>query len=310
MRRLVICCLLLLLLASCAAPAEENSPEPETPETPEETVPAASEAEDRVLLTLEAPLAGGRTLTLEAFGRTLDEYSTGVREVRVYDGADLLQTISVREATEIEWEFGDGVLNEEFYDYTECWSPEETMEALDLNFDGNTDFGLFGWKPNNTIPYYYWLWDTETEQYRYAFTLQEAEVHPETKEVSAEYKSGSAGSQWITEYYKPDENGGLFLDRIERDNGDFEPESGNLDYERGWAQETWAPPENADPIRPGTPDLSIEGDLVLIRREIPVYEINGDGAISHFTEIWELQDGKLQMTSREEQGELFHVTIG
>ena len=42
------------------------------------------------------------------------------------------------------------LLVEDFYDYTTYWSPEETMEVLDLNFDGNTDFGLFGWSPNNT----------------------------------------------------------------------------------------------------------------------------------------------------------------
>lgn len=43
-----------------------------------------------------------------------------------------------------------------------------------------------------------------------------------------------------------------------------------------------------------------EDILVLVRREIPVYEVHEDNTVSHFTEIWELSDGHLQMTSRDE----------
>ena len=92
-------------LPACAsAPAEvpeEGSPAPplrEAPEqpataepSPEEEVPVEKvPSEDHVLLTLEAPLADGRTLRLEAVGKRLDEYSAGVREVRVYDGDALM----------------------------------------------------------------------------------------------------------------------------------------------------------------------------------------------------------------------------
>ena len=173
------------------------------------------------------------------------------------------------------------------------------MMVLDLNFDGNTDFGLFGWPANNTIPYYYWIWDEEAEQYRCAFVLQEAEAHPETGELTAEYKSGSAGSQWIVEFYRPDENGNLYLVRVERDTCDFEPDSGMLDIDRGWAHETWAPPEGREPIPPGNGRWSIETELTLLRREVPITEIHGETA-SHHTEIWELKNGELKLTSREE----------
>lgn len=303
MRRLLMLPLALLLLSACAAPAE--APEegaPPSQEAPADPAPveAAPETElspgDYALLTLEAPLAGGRTLTLEAVGKKTDESLYGVREVRVYDGEALIQTVPAREAVEAEW--GEGMA-EDFYYYTTCWAPEEAMEVLDLNFDGNSDFGLFGWPANNTIPYYYWLWDEETEQYRYAFVLQEAEVHPETGELTAEYKSGSAGSQWIVEFYRPDENGDLYLVRVERDTCDFEPASGLLDVDRGWARETWAPPEDREPIPPGDGHWSIEADLILLRREVPITEIHGETA-SHFTEIWERKDGELQMTSRKE----------
>ena len=42
-------------------------------------------------------------------------------------------------------------------------------------------------------------------------SLQGVEVHPETEELTAEYKDGPAGALWVTEHYKFDENGGLVL---------------------------------------------------------------------------------------------------
>lgn len=212
MRRVLILLLALLALSACAAPAEvseEGPPAPPPQAAPEDPAPEEeAPSEDFPLLTLEAPLADGRTLTLEAVGKKTDQYSFGVREVRVYDGDTLLQAVQAREATQAEW--GEGMA-EDFYYYTTCWSPEEAMEALDLNFDGNTDFGLFGWPANNTIPYYYWTWDPDAEQYQYAFVLQGVEAHPETEELTAEYKDGPAGALWVTERYKFDENGRLVL---------------------------------------------------------------------------------------------------
>ena len=305
MRRLLLLLLALLALSACAAPPEvtEEPPAPPPQESPadpapEERSPEKTVSPDDCSLTLEAPLADGRTLTLEAVGKRVDEYNYGVREVRVYDGEELLQTVLSREATQAEW--GEGMA-EDFYDYTQCWSVKDSMTVLDLNFDGNTDFGLFGWPANNTIPYYYWLWDPATEQYQYAFVLQEAEADPETKELISEYKSGSAGSQWITEVYRPDDNGALYLHRVVRDTCDFEPQPPScLDVQRGWAHEIWVPPEGRDPIPPGDGHWGIETDLVLTRREVPVYEDNGDNTVSHFTEVWELKDGQLRLTSREE----------
>ncbi len=304
MRRLLI--LTLLVLSACAAPAgaPEKAPEeaPAVQDAPEKEVPVEEvPSEDHVLLALDAPLADGRTLTLEAVGKRVDEYSIGVREVRVYDGEELIQTVLAQEANMSFWGDGDLLPGESVSEYTQCWSPEETMEALDMNFDGNTDLGLFAFVPNNTIPYYFWTWDPEAEQYRYAFTLQGPEVRPEAKEVTAAYKSGSAGSQWITEVYKPDENGNLYLSRVERDTCDFEPDPpGYLDFDRGWAHEIWLPPQGEEPIRPDEGRGILEQEFVLTYREVPVYETNSDSTISRFTETWELKDGQLQMTSREE----------
>ena len=310
MRRFLLLTLTLLLFSACAAPEKTSSPPlQETPaeEFPKEAGAAseekapAEELEDHVILTLDAPLADGRTLTLEAVGKQVDEYSIGVREVRVYDGEELLQTVLAREANGAFWGDSDLLPGESVNEYTQCWSAEDSMAAADMNFDGNTDLGLFAFTPNNTIPFYFWIWDAETEQYRYAFTLQGATAHPDAREVTAEYKSGSSGSQWITEVYKPDENWDLYLDRVERDTCDFAPEPpGYLDFDRGWAKETWTPAQEAEPIRPDEGHGILEQDFILIYRYVPVYEDNGDGTVSHFTEIWELRDGKFQMTSREE----------
>ena len=231
-------------------------------------------------------MADGRILTLDAVGKELNEYHYGVREVLVYDGDTLLQTVSVREAIEAEW----GAVMAD--DYTECWSPEVSIETLDLNFDGNTDFGLFGWAVNNTIPYYYWQWDGE--RYQYACTLQGAEVHPEAEEVFSTYKGGWGGAIYQSDYYRPDGDGTLYLIRQERECAGFP----NLDANRGCAIETWVPREGTV-IRP-RPAEQKEEDFVLIRREIPVYEVNSDNTVSHFTEIWETRNGQLQMVSREE----------
>lgn len=294
MKKVTILLLLVVLLCTACSqiPAILEEPPLESAADVTGQAPAIPETEDHILLTLEAPLADGRTLMLEAFGKRSAEDYWGIREVRVYDGEDLLQTVSAREAIELEWEFGDGVLAEDFYDYTTCWSPEKTMEVLDLNFDGNTDFGLFGWIPNNTIPYYYWQWDGE--RYQFACTLQDVEVHPETGEISTEYKVGSGGVQYQRDYYRPDGEGNLYLVRQERECSDFS----NLDYDRGWALETWVPREGT--MIPPRPTEQNEDKLILIRREIPVYEIHTDNTVSYFTEIWELSDGHLQMTSRNE----------
>ena len=295
--------LLLLIALLCTAcgqtPAisEEPTPEP-TPDATEQaavTATTAPETEDHVLLTRNAPLADGRVLTLEAVGKALDEYYYGVREVQVYDGDTLLQTISVRSSIEAEW--GDGMVAD-FYDYTSCPSQGVSMEVLDLNFDGNTDFGLFGWPANNTTPYYYWQWDGE--QYQYAFILQGAEVHPETGEVSSEYKYGWGGAHYQeahyqTDYYRPDGDGILYLVRQVRACSGFPNEDGD----RGFATEIWVPREG-EVIRPPAGEDNNGDKLVLIRREIPVYEVSEDHIVSRFTEIWELKDGQLQLTSRDE----------
>lgn len=295
MRRVITLLLTFLLLSACAAPAEESPETPEVPETPVQTVPEEAypeigETEDRVLLTLEAPLADGRTLTLEAVGKVEDEYSTRVREVRVYDGDRLVQTVQAREGNMAFWGGGGLLPGESVSEYTHCWVPEGCAEAVDLNFDGNTDFGLFAFPVNNIIPYYYWIWDPETEQYRYAFTLQGAEAYPDERELRTSFRVSPV--RWEMDYYTPDENGALYLTRVETDDWELS----GLDDRA--AQETWVP-EPGVRISPGDQDWSYS-ELTLLRRELPVRERHEDGAVSHYTEVWEFYDNEPKLVRREE----------
>ena len=164
------------------------------------------------------------------------------------------------------------------------------MEVLDLNFDGNTDFGLFGWPANNTIPYYDWMWDPEAGRYQYAFTLQGVSADSEKQELESTFRLSAV--EYETDYYRPDETGALYLARTEVSNW----EVSGLDDRA--ARETWVPAPDQR-LRPGAPDWSYH-DLTLVRRELPVREFHDGGTISNYTEIWELMDGELQMTSREE----------
>ncbi|MCM1536857.1 MAG: hypothetical protein NC254_00495 [bacterium] len=270
--------------------------------------------EDVILITTEASLADGRTLTLAVVGKKLSEYFYGVSEVRVYDGDALIQTVFAADAivayergtflsedSEGTQPDGSGELsaderNElpEYMKYTECWSIEDTIAVLDFNFDGNTDFGLFGWVPNNTIPYYYWAWDEAAGQYAYVFTLQGVEVHPETGEVSAGYKSGEAGSRYTTDYFVPDGDGELYM--VRREILDWKQ---SADGERP-ALEIWVPRDGVEISARAVSDSGLEDELVLVRREIPTAEVHDDNTVSYFTEIWELKDGTLQLTGRED----------
>ena len=210
---LMFAILLSLLCAGCGAeqPSAEAPPPTETPaeitltETP-------AEPEDRVLLTLEARVDDGRLLRLEAVGKKRSDMDQwGVREVRVWDGLDLIQTVSAQEAIDaggVSGTVGDG--------YTDCWSIEAAMAVRDMNFDGCDDLDLFGWICNNTIPHYYWLWDREAQQFTYAFCLQGADIDPERKEICSEYKEDAA--RYCRDYYRYNETGALVLVRRDAEN--------------------------------------------------------------------------------------------
>ncbi len=181
---------------------------------------------DQILLERTVTVNGGKELRLSAIGREDTERGLwGVREIYVYDEDGLYQTISVRESAHAEEQ--DTMTSA----YTECPDRELVLDAPDMNFDGSADIALYGFLPNNSVPYYYWLWDGTV--YRYAYTLQGAEPHPDTKEVTSWYKVENG--VYYTDHYRYDANGRLTLSS--RDVEDART------GDSGAAPLSWAPPE-------------------------------------------------------------------
>jgi hypothetical protein len=171
---------------------------PTQPKTPPSELPEG----DEVLTIATAFVEDGRMLQIEAIGRKrpdMEQY--GVRELRVYEGDTLIQTICVKDA--VGADFIDGAVGE---GYTDCWSADEVIEVQDVNFDHADDVSLFGWLCNDSIPYYEFLWDSETGQYRYAFCLQGADFDAETQKITCRYRDGQTHYRDV---YRYDEAGAL-----------------------------------------------------------------------------------------------------
>lgn len=95
----------------------------------------------------------------------VEELSTKeVRNVQIYDGDQLLQTITtddIPEATDYAW---DGLFLKES-------NQVGLPDVRDLNFDGVEDFGLlvvYAYPQN--VPYSYFFWNAEKEIFEYKFT--------------------------------------------------------------------------------------------------------------------------------------------
>ena len=66
------------------------------------------------------------------------------------------------------------------------------LKLLDVNFDGYLDIGLQAWRDGGSGSWYeyFWLFDPETAQFRYAFCLRDVGADQETKEVVSSYTEG------------------------------------------------------------------------------------------------------------------------
>ncbi|HHW00949.1 MAG TPA: hypothetical protein GXX36_15550 [Clostridiaceae bacterium] len=184
---------------------EQTVPDPETDspsdsqENSGEVLKIQPESPDEVLKIMEMPFEDGKTLTLFVIGKKAegDIGLYGVREVRVYEGENLLQSILVKEAIDI-----DGVdgIDE---GYTSCFSKVDSAALKDVNFDGYLDLEVCGWTPNNSIPYYYWCWNNDTQQFEYGFCLQLTGIDEENKLLIASYKVENG--LYYTDYYRVNE---------------------------------------------------------------------------------------------------------
>jgi len=196
--------------------AEEVITEQTGPELEADSSSSPRENNDEVLKILEMPLEDGKVLTLFVIGKKAegDIGLYGVREVCVYEGDNLIQTVLIQEA--INTDGVDGIDE----GYTACFSEEDSAALKDVNFDGYLDLEVCGWTPNNSIPYYYWCWNNDTQQFEYGFCLQLAGIDEENKLLIASYKVENG--LYYTDYYHV--NGKNKLELIRREIEDLRPE--------------------------------------------------------------------------------------
>lgn len=193
--------LLSILLPGCGNPAptiEENT-EITVAET---TAPSqtAKESAYQFSVTVEKD----RTLTVFLHLAEIEDYNSDeVHEIQIYDGDQLLQTITKEDipaVTDYAW---DGLFLNEGY---EVGMPD----VRDLNFDGAEDFGLLAvYAYPNNVPYSYFLWNEEKEVFEYQFTafgpgwLQKNESEKCLVEVS------TAGSETYEKCFTFDQDGNI-----------------------------------------------------------------------------------------------------
>lgn len=172
--------------------------------------PTSEASENEALKTLNLPLLG-RECTLQVIGKKradMDVY--GVREIKVYAGVELIQSVLIQEA--IDADGVDGIDK----GYSECPYIEELVSLRDVNFDGYPDLEVWGWSPNNSIPYYYWCWNPETQQFEYAFCLQLTDIDEERKQLISYTKAGG-GVYYIARYRVTKENKLELAERMTED---------------------------------------------------------------------------------------------
>lgn len=175
----------------------------------------SSENSDEVLKIMEMPFEEGKVLTISVIGKKRDDEieNYGVREICVYEEKNLLQSILIQEAINI-----DGV-NGIDEGYSEYLSVEESAALKDINFDGYLDLEVCAWLPNNSIPYYYWCWNNDTQRFEYSFCLQLSEIDEERKQLITWYKE--ANGLYYTDYYHVNDKNELEL--VDREIEDARP---------------------------------------------------------------------------------------
>ena len=208
-----------IFLAGCSTdqdkPAFPDQAEPQVSEsTPVTDLPSENQdtsVSDVVLVSHEANV-GNRRLTITAMGLErqdgIDE--CGIKTLNIFEGSDLIQTINISEAIE-----RDGVSGAIGYGYTEAWDKESSFYTQDINFDGYEDLVVMGWIPNNTIPYYCYLWNADLEQYEYAFMLQGISIDTDNMEIISEYRYSGENYEYRYDHYRFNDDGELVLvDRV------------------------------------------------------------------------------------------------
>ena len=161
--RIVLLSLLMLsiLVSGCGTSAPNSSETYES--TRAETTETIQMPED--VYEFPVMVSEDRGLTISLHLEELEDFSAKeIRKIQIYDGDQLLQTITKDDVPEVIDYAWDGLfLNES--------NKVGLPDARDLNFDGAEDFGLLAVSayPNN-VPYSYFFWNAEKELFEYQLT--------------------------------------------------------------------------------------------------------------------------------------------
>ncbi|MGM9606938.1 MAG: XAC2610-related protein [Oscillospiraceae bacterium] len=145
---------------------------------------------------------GGLELTLALRGRTIGESPYQYYDqLQIFHGGTLLQTITEDSFTP------DGHCRFQRFnaDY-----PLHTVDIRDINFDGSEDFGISCSTTRNN-GHCWFLYDAETRQFRYAFSLSGTPtILPETGQIVEEWQDDN-GESITYNTYEYDSQGKLTL---------------------------------------------------------------------------------------------------
>ena len=186
----------------------------------------AGTEEENHTVSYSLSLTSTRSLILELHSDNTVQSNTlfPLRELLVYEGDTLLQTISTQELTAgsrsvraYDWRTGQveaypisSLTEEAQYLYEGLFFGEEPaldgQEFGDFNFDGYTDFALpvFSASPRNT-PYAFFLWDPGIEEYVFSFLMFAPVTLDEENQLLMETTYDSSITQ--TRQYTFDEDG-------------------------------------------------------------------------------------------------------
>lgn len=182
------------------------------------TQPVGHQAQ--MLYKTAVDFGGGHTGTLYLSGWQGNDCG-GVSSVQVIWDNGSQTTFYTRDAIEAQWgqDSRDYFTDASSYTATEDgYAFDGGLKLLDVNFDGCLDIGLQAWRDGDSGSWYeyFWLFDPETAQFRYAFCLRDVGADPETEEVISAYTEGGSSGQEGVPYedrYVWDEAGDLALSR-------------------------------------------------------------------------------------------------
>ena len=117
--------------------------------------------------TFPVRVSDGQELTVKLYAKPQQAADTcfAVDKIRIYNGRQWIQTIDPASLPAVEEYAWDGLFVNKGFAVGE-------PDVRDLNFDGAQDFGLLAVEtyPKN-VPYSYFLWNKEKQQFDYGFTL-------------------------------------------------------------------------------------------------------------------------------------------